>query len=134
MAFNFSYDYTDMMNYSEPFTISEEDFLPEELPESLKTTLSVLYSIIMAGAFLGNSLVICVILANETMRNVTNVFLVSLALSDILIAVWNVPLMLVFHLHSEWTLGEPLCKTLSFMTSVNVLASILALTVVAIER
>ena len=26
MAFNFSYDYTDMMNYTEPFTISEGRF------------------------------------------------------------------------------------------------------------
>ncbi|KAK3089191.1 hypothetical protein FSP39_001631 [Pinctada imbricata] len=141
--FNFSledYDFnsSDFLSFlpilNNTFDIPENDRLPEELPDKLKTIITVLYSIIIAGAFLGNSVVICVILANSAMRNVTNVFLISLAISDILIAVWNMPLMLMYHLSSEWTHGEPLCKTISFMTSVTVFASIVTLTAVSTER
>lgn len=108
--------------------------VPEQFSSELKTFLIVIYSVIMTGALIGNLLVIIVILANKAMRTVTNMFLVSLAVSDTLIAGWNIPIQLGYYIHSEWTLGEFLCKMSSYLQAVSVMASIFTLTAVAIER
>lgn len=110
------------------------DILPEDLDEGWKTSLLVTYTIIMIGGIIGNILVIAVILLNKTMRSVTNVLLVSLAISDTLIASWNIPIQLVYYTKNEWTMGETLCKSASFLQNVSVVASITTLTAVSVER
>ncbi|XP_060071522.1 QRFP-like peptide receptor [Ylistrum balloti] len=108
--------------------------VPESLPDELKTFLIIIYSVIMTGAIIGNLLVIIVILANKSMRTITNVFLVSLTISDTLIAGWNMPIQLGYYIHDDWTLGEVMCKLSAYLQTVNVQASIFTLTAVAIER
>lgn len=125
------------------FTISLADLnaiylsikdLPEALPANIKIFLIVIYVILIVGSIVGNILVILVILLNKTMRTVTNVFLLSLAMSDTLISSWNMPLQLVYYIRNQWTEGVGLCKFTSYCQSVSVIASIFTLTAVAIER
>lgn len=121
-------------NHTELLPFLEEYFLPSDHPPEFKTPVTVFYSIIITGSFLGNGLVILMIMTTKGMRTVTNIFLVSLAVSDILISSWNVPLMLAYHVKNEWTLNEPMCKSTSYIQAVNIVASIFALSSVAIER
>ncbi|XP_021344550.1 neuropeptide Y receptor type 1-like, partial [Mizuhopecten yessoensis] len=121
-------------DYDHRYLTSPDFFLPEPLSYELKTFLIVIYSVIMTGAVIGNLLVIIVILGNKQMRTVTNVFLVSLTISDTLIAGWNMPIQLGYYVHNEWTLGEVMCKMSTYLQTVNVQASIFTLTAVAIER
>ncbi|XP_061175447.1 QRFP-like peptide receptor [Saccostrea echinata] len=130
---------TDYYNYPYPpshdnIIPNPNDFVPMPLPYHIETIFTVLYAIIMAFALSGNTLVIVVILGNKSLRNVTNMFFISLAISDILIAGFNIPVNLLYTFNTVWTFGEALCKTISFATSVNVVASIMTLTVVALER
>lgn len=55
-------------------------------------------------------------------------------MSDSLVAVVNVPFQLVYQLHDEWTLGEPLCKISSYVQGVVLVSSILTLTGIAVDR
>lgn len=114
--------------------LEDSDFLPEEFSHSLKITLTVLYSFVAFGAIVGNLCVLVVVLCHPALRTVTNTFILSLAASDTLIASWNVPLQLLFYLKNEWGLGESMCKATSFVQGVSILASILTLTAISLER
>ena len=112
----------------------ESDQLPDDLPYEVKVTFTVTYVLIMSLAIAGNLLVITVIARTPKMRTVTNTFLVSLAVSDLCIATLNMPFQLRFYMQNEWTLGEILCKFTKYMQGVVIVASILTLSGIAIDR
>lgn len=113
---------------------SENDFLPEVFPASLRIFLAVVYSAVSVMAMLGNVGVLFVILCHPALRTITNTFILSLTVSDTLIAAWTVPLQLLYYLRNEWVLGEAMCKVTSFVQGVSILSSILALAAISLER
>jgi len=74
--------------------VFEIDFMPESLSGAARMSLCALYVAVVVLGLGGNALVLLVIAVNRDMRTVTNVFLVSLAVSDALIAGINMPLHL----------------------------------------
>jgi hypothetical protein len=60
----------------------QEQMSPHSQP--VKLALIVLYAVVFFLAVFGNVMVILVILTNRSMRNVTNYFLLNLAVSDLL--------------------------------------------------
>ena len=132
-------DYNDMDYYSDiPEMVggmfSERDFLPPPLSVGVKATFLTLYILIMALSVFGNITVISVMTLVAKLRTVTNTFLVSLAVSDLLIAIVNMPIQLAYLLQNEWTLGEPACKFVNFVQGVTVVVSIFTLTGISIHR
>lgn len=115
--------------------VLEFDFMPEELSESVRTLFCVLYAVVAVLGLGGNSLTLIVVVVNREMRTVTNVFLVSLAVSDALIAGVNMPLHVrLFVEHNEWTLGQLACKFAAYSQGVVIVASILTLISLAVDR
>jgi cholecystokinin-like receptor len=74
----------------------------------------LLYSIIFLLAVVGNALVILTLVQNKRMRTITNLFLLNLAVSDILIGVFCMPFTLVGTLLRDFIFGELMCKLLPF--------------------
>ena len=72
------------------------------------------YSIILLFAIVGNLLVISTLVQNRRMRTVTNLFLLNLAISDILLGVLCMPVTLVGTLLKNFIFGEVLCKLIPF--------------------
>jgi hypothetical protein len=135
---DYLYNYTDYL-YQYPFphdyiTPNPKHILPPPFPGYVETIFTVVYVLIMIFALSGNTLVILVILGNKSLRNVTNMFLISLAISDILISGFNVPMNLLYNFDMVWKYGEAMCKIVAYTTAVNVVASIMTLTAVALER
>ena len=64
------------------------------------------YMIYIHIGFVGNTLVIIVILQHERMRTVTNFFLANLALSDLCVGLFCVLPSLLVNLTIEWYLGK----------------------------
>lgn len=110
------------------------DFLMDHLPSVVKYTLCVIYSILIVGSFSTNVCVLFVILCHRSLRNITNTFIVSLSISNILVATWTMPLQFVYHLQNEWTFGEAMCKVTSYVQGVSIVSSILALVAISVER
>ena len=100
----------------------------------VKALFVLVYVIIVITSLCANILVIIVITSSRQLRTVTNMFFVSLALSDSLVACVNMPFQLLYQLHNEWTLGEPLCKLTSYVQGVVIVCSILTLTGIAVDR
>ena len=125
------YDFDPSMLWSQ---LTEDDFMREDLSESLRSLFAVLYVAIIFVGLIGNLAVIFIICTGPKLRTVTNMFLVSLAASDLLIAGVNMPFQLKFHLQSEWTGGEVLCKLSYYLQGAVIVASILTLTGIALDR
>ncbi|XP_007445579.1 LOW QUALITY PROTEIN: melatonin receptor type 1B, partial [Python bivittatus] len=63
-----------------------------------------------------------------------NVFVVSLALADLVVALYPYPLILVALFHNGWSLGETHCKASGFVMGLSVIGSIFNITAIAINR
>lgn len=74
-----------------------------------------LYAAILLLAIIGNSLVILTLIQNRRMRTITNVFLLNLAISDILLGVLCMPFTLIGTLLRDFVFGELMCKLLPYL-------------------
>lgn len=91
--------------------------------------------IIIIAALLGNTMVIVVVSSTRKLRKPTNYFIVSLAVSDILIVATIVP----FHVHHYlnfmvWDLGRDVCVMWIFMDFLSSAASTTNVALIAIDR
>lgn len=76
-----------------------------ELPGRTKVAFILICALIFALALFGNCLVLYVVTRSRAMRTVTNIFICSLALSDLLIAFFCVPFTMLQNISSEWLGG-----------------------------
>lgn len=116
------------------FEVTSFDLLPADIPDVIKVIFIVAYVAIIIAAVGGNGLVIIVVGVHQRMKTVTNVFLVSLSVSDTMIALLNMPFQLQFYLRNEWTMGEALCKLTNYVQGVVVVSTILTLTGISVDR
>lgn len=91
-------------------------YIPE-LPLNAKIIFLVLYIIIFILALFGNSLVVYIIIRKKTMRTATNIFICSLACSDLLVTFFCIPFTLLQNISSEWLGGK--MNLLSCKTYIN---------------
>ncbi|XP_014348038.1 melatonin receptor type 1B-B isoform X2 [Latimeria chalumnae] len=83
---------------------------------------------------LGNILVVIAVFRNRKLRNSGNVFVVSLAFADLVVALYPYPLVLSAILHNGWTLSDMHCKVSGFVMGLSVIGSIFNITGIAINR
>lgn len=74
----------------------------------------LLYSLIFLLSVLGNTLVITVLIRNKRMRTVTNIFLLSLAVSDLMLCLFCMPFNLIPNLLKDFIFGSAVCKTTAY--------------------
>ncbi|CAJ0577766.1 unnamed protein product, partial [Mesorhabditis spiculigera] len=98
--------------------------------------LSLVFSTVFVLSLLGNTVVILTILyrRRKAARSVTNLYLLNLAVADLLRSLACIPPTLLTEITHCWTLGKTLCHTVAFLQPVSVCASAYTLTVIAIER
>jgi len=97
--------------------------------------LSALFCIIGTTGTVGNLLVIIVILADKKMRrSVTNIFIMNLAVADLLIMLFGIPEIVQFIMNRGWVLGPVLCRVQRSILVCSLYASIMTLMGVCIER
>ncbi|XP_037610239.1 pyroglutamylated RF-amide peptide receptor [Sebastes umbrosus] len=108
-------------------------YIPE-LPYSAKTTFVIMYMLIFVLALAGNTLVIYIVLKKRAIQTATDIFICSLAVSDLLITFFCVPFTLLQNISSEWFGGVLVCKTVPFVQTTAIVTGILTMTCIAIER
>uniref|UniRef100_A0A1A9WQ25 G-protein coupled receptors family 1 profile domain-containing protein n=1 Tax=Glossina brevipalpis TaxID=37001 RepID=A0A1A9WQ25_9MUSC len=79
------------------------------------------YSIILFFAVVGNLLVASTLAQNRRMRTITNVFLLNLAISDLLLGVLCMPITLIGAYLRHFIFGELVCKLIQFAQVYNVI-------------
>ncbi|KAL9966850.1 hypothetical protein ACROYT_G024980 [Oculina patagonica] len=95
--------------------------------------LAVLFLTLVVG-FLGNALVVGVVIFNRQMRTRTNIFLTQLAVTGIGVCLFCIPFMIVAIIKQAWVFGEPLCKFNGFVVPFWFASSIFTLTAISIHK
>ncbi|KAK1342290.1 hypothetical protein QTO34_015046 [Cnephaeus nilssonii] len=105
-----------------------------ELPARAQLAFVLAGALIFALALFGNALVVYVVARSKAMRTVTNIFICSLALSDLLIAFFCIPVTTLQNVSDTWLGGAFVCKMVPFAQCTAVVTEILTLTCIAVER
>ncbi|KAM6151947.1 C-X-C chemokine receptor type 1-like [Erethizon dorsatum] len=111
-----------------------EDYSPCETDtETLNSSaLIVIYVMVFLLSLLGNFLVMVVILSSQVTRSVTDVYLLNLAIADLLFAL-TLPVWAV-NKEKGWIFGTPFCKIVSLLKEVNFYSGILLLAGISMDR
>jgi hypothetical protein len=135
-------DYADLfsrLNQSNG-TILLDDWIPKSLPPDLldhqaaKAVLILLYSLVILLGALLNTLVVATVAKTKQMWNATNIFIANLAVADIFVCVFDLPLSLYQTLTQNWIFGRTLCHLIPMTFGVVVYTSTLTLTMIAVDR
>lgn len=102
------------------------------VPITDKPALVVFYALVSLLSLLGNSLVMLVILYGQRTRSVTDVYVLNLAIADLLFSL-TLPFLAVSKLKG-WIFGTPLCKMVSLVKEVNFFSGILLLACISVDR
>lgn len=105
-----------------------------EISSASKSILMVLYSVIIFVSLVGNMLVLITVCGNRNMRSVTNVFILSLSVSDLLLALIATPINMGNVMSTYWKYGAFACKIVPCITTFCVACSSLTLCCIAFER
>ncbi|KAL1768082.1 pyroglutamylated RFamide peptide receptor, partial [Sigmodon hispidus] len=80
--------------------------LTPQLPARARLALLLAGLLIFVLALFGNALVVYVVTRSKAMRTVTNIFICSLALSDLLIAFFCIPVTMLQNVSDTWLGGS----------------------------
>ncbi|XP_036375421.1 chemokine XC receptor 1-like [Megalops cyprinoides] len=123
-----------MLNETDEYEEGEDlVFLPNG-KESYSTSVAtaVCFSVIFFLSVSGNTLVLCILAFYENLRHTSNLFILNLAVSDLVFAS-TLPFWTTYHL-SHWVFGDVLCKLLSGAYFVGQYSSLMFLTVMTVDR
>ncbi|NWH76629.1 CXCR1 protein, partial [Piaya cayana] len=97
-----------------------------------KFLVVVIYCLVFILSVVGNGLVVLVVTSSHTNRSVTDVYLLNLAVADLLFAL-SLPLWAAYRAH-EWVFGTVMCKAISVLQEANFYSGILLLACISVDR
>ncbi|KAM4819572.1 histamine H2 receptor [Thomomys bottae] len=100
----------------------------------LKVTLSVVLTILILITVAGNVVVCLAVSLNRRLRNLTNCFIVSLAVTDLLLGLLVLPFSAVHQLSCRWSFGNIFCNIYTSLDVMLCTASILNLFMISLDR
>ncbi|XP_014715084.1 C-C chemokine receptor type 8 [Equus asinus] len=104
----------------------------ELIQRDSKLLLAIFYCLLFVFGLLGNSLVILVLVACKKLRSITDVYLLNLALSDLLF-VFSFPFQTHYQL-DQWVFGTVMCKVVSGFYYIGFFSSMFFITLMSVDR
>ncbi|XP_056237050.1 C-C chemokine receptor type 5-like [Seriola aureovittata] len=124
-AYDYSAYYDESINFSPCDDVDLKDFGHVFLP--------TLYSLVFVLGFIGNGLVVCVLVKYRNQTNLTDICLCNLALSDLLFV-----LTLPFYAHYSavrlWAFGDFMCRFISGCHRSGFFSSIFFMIIMTLDR
>lgn len=99
---------------------------------NLEAISGAIYIPIFVFSLTGNLLVVAILLFGEKLKNVTSLFILNLACSDLVFTL-TLPFWAYYQLH-HWVFGEYACKLLTAAYIIGVNSSIILMTAITIDR
>lgn len=114
--------------------ISTED------PVAAKVCKTFAYCLLLVVSLIGNTLIIMVVYRDDKMKTTTNLLIVNMAISDLLVPIFAMPranVEIIFGIR-RWLIdgafGEALCKLTAFFQDISTLVSVQTLVAIALDR
>uniref|UniRef100_A0A3B4AWG7 G-protein coupled receptors family 1 profile domain-containing protein n=1 Tax=Periophthalmus magnuspinnatus TaxID=409849 RepID=A0A3B4AWG7_9GOBI len=109
-------------------------FRTVDVPDHAHYTIgSVILAIGITG-MVGNFLVIYAFSRSRSLRTPANMFIINLAITDLLMCVTQTPIFFTTSMHKRWIFGEKACELYAFCGALFGICSMITLTVIAVDR
>ena len=95
---------------------------------------TVLFAVINVAAFFGNLLTFYAVYRNHRLRTLPNMFVIALAVSDILMSTCCMPFTVATLFLGEWIFGDPFCTVHGYESYTFGIVSMLTMEVIAVSR
>lgn len=99
-----------------------------------RISIIVIYCIVILFGFLENVVIVFVMIKNRHYRVPTNIFILALAISDIMLCSFNLPFQLHYQLTNQWAFGDALCRVIMPTYGVPVFVSSMTILMIAVDR
>ncbi|XP_069711088.1 neuropeptide FF receptor 2 [Phaenicophaeus curvirostris] len=139
MDSNSSFDWAQALNYNGTYqyfylegNVSYVDFYLHQ--PSVAAIFIAFYLLIFLLCMVGNGVVCFTILRSKHMRTVTNLFILNLAVSDLLVGIFCMPTTLLDNIIAGWPFGSLVCKMSGMVQGISVSASVFTLVAIAVDR
>lgn len=130
---NLSYDVSTVKTYLQ--TSLPPGHAPLESPIYLQAIAVIMYTIIIILAVSGNGIICYIVFKQRRMRTIINFFIVSLAFSDICMAIFCIPFTFLANLvFNYWPFGNIMCPVVTYLQVVTVFLSSFTLVAISIDR
>ncbi|XP_073817233.1 neuropeptide F receptor [Musca autumnalis] len=98
--------------------------------------LIMLYCVLIIFGAMGNILVVVAVIRKPMMRTARNLFILNLAVSDLLLCLVTMPLTLMEILSKYWPFGSCaiLCKMIAMLQALSIFVSTISITAIAFDR
>ncbi|XP_006820210.1 phe13-bombesin receptor-like [Saccoglossus kowalevskii] len=104
-------------------------------PSAKTVSIVLLYLVVLLLGVAGNALVASVVVLNEHMRSVTNMFIAQIALGDIIMLLLAMPFDIISkYVYEDWSFGSSFCRSMSFFKDYSLAVTIFTLTAMSIDR
>ncbi|XP_012578177.1 PREDICTED: histamine H2 receptor isoform X2 [Condylura cristata] len=101
---------------------------------TLKITVSVVLTVLILITIAGNVVVCLAVGLNRRLRSLTNCFIVSLAVTDLLLGLLVLPFSAFYQLSCRWSFGKVFCDIYTSLDVMLCTASILNLFMISLDR
>ncbi|XP_064833205.1 neuropeptide FF receptor 1-like [Oncorhynchus masou masou] len=126
---------TDCTNTNSSCTVSSVKLSPYyQHSLAIAASFTLAYLFIFMPCMVGNCLVCLIVVKNRHMRTVTNLFILNLAISDLLVGIFCIPTTLVDNLITGWPFSNAVCKLSGLVQGISVAASVFTLVAIAVDR
>ncbi|XP_032153916.1 C-C chemokine receptor type 1 [Sapajus apella] len=95
--------------------------------------LPPLYSLVFIIGLVGNILVVVVLVQYKRLKNMTSIYLLNLAISDLLF-LFTLPFWISYQLKTDWVFGNAMCKVLSGFYYTGLYSEIFFIILLTIDR
>ncbi|XP_039574915.1 prokineticin receptor 1 [Passer montanus] len=139
-------DFSSLRNFSFPFNFTYSDYdLPLDSEDDMtKTrtffTAKIVIGVALAGIMLvcgiGNFIFIAALARYKKLRNLTNLLIANLAISDFIVAIVCCPFEMDYYVVQQlsWEHGHVLCASVNYLRTVSLYVSTNALLAIAVDR
>ncbi|XP_054146332.1 prokineticin receptor 1 [Melozone crissalis] len=139
-------DFTSLRNFSFPFNFTYSDYdLPLDSEDDMTKTRTFFTAKIVIGVALvgimlvcgiGNFIFIAALTRYKKLRNLTNLLIANLAISDFIVAIVCCPFEMDYYVVQQlsWEHGHVLCASVNYLRTVSLYVSTNALLAIAVDR
>jgi neuropeptide Y receptor len=106
-------------------------------PSSHWLTITIflsIYTFIFIFGLIGNSAIIILTCKYRSLQTVQNIFIINLALADIILCCLSVPLSPISYIFKRWFFGSLLCRVVGGIQGIGMFISSLSLCAIAVDR